>query len=114
MAHTQNPIHHRDVEGILALPGIYRKPLAYSEDFNLNYFELAQGSVIPLHSHEPSQIGFVISGKVRFFTEHSEFIAEPGHSYVFERNEKHGAEILEDARIIDVFHPLREDYLPET
>ena len=109
---STNPIHHRDVTPIPAVPGITRKPLAFNADGNLNYFELQKGSIISLHNHEPSQLGFVIKGKVRFFTEDSEFIAEPGHSYVFGRNEDHGAEVLEDSELIEMFSPLREDYLP--
>lgn len=109
---TKNPIHHSAVAGIPALPGIIRKPLAYNPDGNLNFFELKKGSYIPLHHHEPSQIGFIITGKVRFFTETEEFIVTPGFSYVFDRNEKHGAEILEDTELIEMFSPLRTDYLP--
>jgi hypothetical protein len=30
--------------------------------------------------------------------------------YVFNSNEKHGALILEDTEVIDVFNPSRDDY----
>jgi len=112
MLRSTNPINQSGIEGVIALPGILRKPLAYNDDVNLNFFELKQGSVIPLHSHDPTQIGYMIAGKVRFFTEQTEFIAIPGDSYVFNRNEKHGAEILEDSKLIEIFSPMRHEYLP--
>ncbi|GAH24642.1 unnamed protein product [marine sediment metagenome] len=43
-------------------------------------------------------------------TENEEFIAKKGDSYVFDSNEKHGAIIMEDTDVIDVFNPAREDY----
>lgn len=113
MESSQNPINPKDVAEIPALEGIIRKPLAYTKEGNLNYFELKKGSLVPLHQHDAAQVGYIISGKLRFFTEDSEFLGTSGDSYAFGRNEKHGAEILEDAVVLDFFSPLREDYLPK-
>jgi len=76
----------------------------------LCHFILDKNSKVPLHSHKEHQIGYVIKGQLQFFTENEEFLAQKGESYVFESNEKHGAKILEDSEVIDVFNPPREDY----
>ncbi len=52
----------------------------------------------------------MLKGKLKFITENGEFIAKEGDSYVFDSNEKHGAILLEDTDVIDVFSPAREDY----
>jgi len=105
-----NTVNKSSVNLIEALPGIYRKTLIYNENMMLCHFFLKENSNVPLHSHEEHQIGYVIKGKLQFFTENEEFLAEEGDSYVFESNEKHGAKILEDSEVIDVFNPSREDY----
>ena len=107
----KGPINKDSVESVKALEGIYRKTLAYDEKVMLCHFFLEKGASIPLHDHEAHQIGYVLSGVVKFKTEdRGEFIANPGDSYVFDSNEKHGAEILEDAEVIEVFSPMREEY----
>ena len=105
-----NPVNKSSVKSIEALPGIYRKTLIYNNNMMLCHFILEENSEVPLHSHKEHQIGYVIKGKLQFFTENEKFMAEEGDSYVFESNEKHGAKILEDSEVIDVFSPSREDY----
>ena len=106
----ENTVNKSSVKSIEALPGIYRKTLIYNDNMMLCHFILEENSEVPLHSHKEHQIGYVIKGKLQFFTENEKFMAEEGDSYVFESNEKHGAKILKASEVIDVFSPLREDY----
>lgn len=106
----KNPINKSSINAIEALTGIYRKTLIYNDNLMLCHFFLEKNSEVPLHSHKEHQIGYIIKGKLHFFTEDGEFMAEEGDSYVFESNEKHGAKILENSELIDVFSPSREDY----
>jgi quercetin dioxygenase-like cupin family protein len=99
------------IEFIKALDGIYRKTLAYNDHLMLCYFMLHKGSEVPIHFHKEYQIGYVLKGKLKFITENGSFIVKEGDSYVFESYEKHGAIILEDSNLIDVFNPSREDYI---
>jgi len=105
-----NKISKNDIQAIKVLDGIFRRTLSYNENLMLCHFYLEKGSNVPLHSHEQHQVGYVIKGKLRFFTEQSEFIAQEGDSYIFNANEKHGAAILEDSEVIDIFNPARDDY----
>lgn len=93
-------------------PGIDRVTMSYNDDNMLCYFYLAEGTGLPLHRHLAAQNGFVISGRIRFFRESGEsFVAGPGDGYIFESNEAHGSEILEDSEIIECFTPMRPDYV---
>lgn len=96
---------------IEALPGIFRTTLAYNKETMLCHFQLKQGSAIPIHNHVAVQIGYVISGKLKFQKQDgSSFIAESGTGYVFESEEQHGAEALEDSEVIECFAPMRPEY----
>jgi quercetin dioxygenase-like cupin family protein len=105
-----NPTNKDDVEPVKALEGIKRKTLMYNKDVMLCHFSLKKGSEIPLHHHVAHQIGYVLKGKLELITKSNRFIAKKGDSYVFNSNEKHGAKILENSEVIEVFNPAREDY----
>ncbi|TXT66754.1 MAG: Cupin domain protein [Promethearchaeota archaeon] len=106
----ENPTNKDDIEPIQALEGIYRKTLIYNENVMLCLFYLDKNASIPIHNHEAHQIGYILKGKIKFLLEDGSFLAEMGDSYVFNSMEKHGAEIIEDSEVIEVFSPSRNDY----
>ena len=99
------------IPSVETLKGIFRKTLVYNNNIMLCHFYLKKGSEVPIHSHEQDQVGYVIRGKLQFFTPNHEFIASKGDSYLFNSNEKHGAKVLSDSEVIDIFSPFREDYI---
>jgi quercetin dioxygenase-like cupin family protein len=107
---SERTISKDRIEPTKIIQGVFRKTLAYNDSVMLCHFLLEKDAKIPIHNHKEHQIGYVINGKVNFLTENGDFIAKTGDSYVFDSNEKHGAIILEKSEIIEVFHPLREDY----
>jgi len=107
---TVNNINKSDINPVEMLPGILRRTLVYNKDLMLCHFFLKKGSEVPIHSHEQHQVGYVIKGKLKFTTDKGEFISQQGDSYIFTSNEKHGAILLEDSEVIDVFSPARDDY----
>lgn len=110
---TRNPINLDDITPFEALPGIFRQTLAYNQDTMLCFFRLEKGAEIPLHDHPNVQIGYILSGKVNFLTESDDFIAANGDSYVFEAGEKHGAVVINNTQLIEVFYPYRPEYEPQ-
>ena len=92
--------------------GIFRTTLAYNESIMLCHFSMTKGAKVPLHSHPASQNGYVIRGRLRFIRgdKAEGFIAEAGCSYVFNGGEPHGAEVLEEAEVIECFSPMRPEY----
>jgi quercetin dioxygenase-like cupin family protein len=66
----------------------------------------------PQHRHPHEQMSIVVSGRVRFFIEGEERICLPGDVLQFPANCLHGATMMdEEVVLIDVFSPLREDFL---
>lgn len=95
-------------------PGIIRTTMSYNEASMICHFVMKKGASIPLHQHEAVQNGYAIKGKLRFLQEGGgSLVVEQGDGYIFESNEKHGAEALEDSEIIECFTPMRPEFLDD-
>jgi quercetin dioxygenase-like cupin family protein len=92
--------------------GVELSTLVHGEKTLMGQFKIAKGSAIPAHSHPHEQTGFMISGKIRFNVEGEVMDVETGDSWCLPGGVEHSAEALEDSIIIEVFSPVREDYLP--
>ena len=95
------------------LPGIELKTLVYGEKTLLSEFTLRAGSILPSHSHPQEQTGYLIKGNIRLMIGEQTFDVMPGDSWSIPSNMLHSAEIIQDSVAVEVFSPLREDYLPE-
>lgn len=69
------------------------------------------GDNVPKHSHPNEQSGYVISGKYRIQYQNYNEILLPGDSYSIPDNIEHSMEVIEAGEVIDVFTPIRKDYL---
>jgi len=92
--------------------GVELTTLVHGEKTLMGQFKIAKGSAIPSHSHPHEQTGFLVAGKLRFNVEGEVMDTEPGDSWCLAGGVEHSAEALEDSVIIEVFSPVREDYLP--
>ena len=97
-----------------ALEGIKIKTLVFGDKTLFTEFLLNKGSVLPKHVPPHEQAGYLLSGRIRLSIGEETFEAEPGDSWCIHGSVEHGAEILEDSVAIEVFSPVREDYLPES
>jgi quercetin dioxygenase-like cupin family protein len=69
--------------------------------------------VTSVHSHPHEQITLVERGRVRFTIAGAERLAGAGDVLHFPSDLAHGATILdEEVVLIDIFTPVREDFLP--
>ena len=97
----------------LALMGIEQKTLVYGEKTLMTEFLLKKGNNLPRHTHPHEQTGYLVKGKIRLSIGAQEFEAQPGDSWCIPGGVEHGAEVIEDSVAIEVFSPVREDYLPK-
>jgi quercetin dioxygenase-like cupin family protein len=73
----------------------------------------APHTVTAVHSHPHEQITIVERGRVDFFVDGQRKTAVAGDVLVFPSNIQHGATMLdEEVVLVDIFSPLREDFLP--
>ena len=97
-----------------ALAGAQFKTLVYGERTLFAEFRLEKGSKIPAHRHPHEQTGYLVKGRIRLFIGEETFEAEPGDSWSIRGDVEHGVEVISDSVAIEVFSPVREDYLPES
>jgi quercetin dioxygenase-like cupin family protein len=93
--------------------GVEMKPLTHGEKTLLARFHLEKGAVIPMHAHIYEQTGFMLSGRMQFTIGDEKLDCEPGDSWCIPGDVLHGVEVLEDSVVVEVFSPVREDYLPD-
>ena len=92
--------------------GISRKILAFDKDMMICHFKMKKGVETAAHDHLAVQSGYVISGKVKFTKGNGEaFTVSQGMGYMFSSMEKHAASILEDSELVEIFAPMRKEFL---
>jgi quercetin dioxygenase-like cupin family protein len=66
--------------------------------------------LVPEHSHHNEQVSIMEKGRVKFVIGGVERVLGPGEMAHMPPNVPHWVEVLEDAVIVDVFAPCREDW----
>ena len=94
-------------------PGVERKTLVYGEKTLMTEFLLKRGNPLPQHSHPHEQSGYLVKGRIRLTIGSEQNEATTGDSWCIPGGVEHSAEVLEDSIAIEVFSPVREDYLPK-
>jgi quercetin dioxygenase-like cupin family protein len=92
--------------------GVHLKTLVWGEKTMLCEFKIEEGKGLPLHAHPHEQTGCLISGRMRFTIGSETFEVEPGDSWSIKGNVEHAAEAFEESIGVEVFSPVREEYLP--
>ena len=92
--------------------GVTRKVLAYSKNLMTVELHFEKGAVGAPHSHPHEQIGYIISGKLVYQEAGCEDkILGTGDTYYVAPNVVHGVQILEETKLLDIFTPMREDFV---
>ena len=85
-----------------------------AERVTIAQFELKRGGIVPRHSHESEQVTCMISGALKFTMDGQEVVVRAGEALQIPSWVEHEAEVLEDAVAIDVFSPVRQDWVDRT
>jgi quercetin dioxygenase-like cupin family protein len=81
------------------------------EKITLAFLTMKAGCAVPTHSHESEQFSYVVSGALKFDIGGEEVTVRGGELVVIPSRVPHSAVALEDTTGIDVFSPIREDWL---
>ena len=93
------------------LDGIQIKTLCYGESTLMTEFLLQKDAILPEHTHPYEQTGYLVKGKLRLYIGGKSKELVPGDSWNIDKDVLHKADVLEDSVAIEVFSPVREDYL---
>lgn len=99
------------VRAVEMFPGVVRRTLNSGANATLVEVTIAAGETVPEHTHPHEQIGYLVSGRLRFRIGDEERVLNAGDSWLAPGGVPHVVTALEDAVAIDVFSPVREEYL---
>ncbi len=100
----------QDIEHEVMSPGIARRVI-HSGRMTTARIYLEKGSVVPRHSHDNEQLSHVLEGRLRFELDSGPVEAGAGEVVEIPSNEPHRVVALEDSMAMDVFAPVREDWI---
>ena len=91
--------------------GVTRRILAYTDGLMCVENTFEQGAVGALHSHPHTQITYVVSGAFSFTIDGETRTVRAGDTLLKEDGVIHGCTCLEPGILLDIFTPMREDFL---
>ncbi len=94
------------------LDKIKMKTLVYGEKTLLTEVKLEMGALLPRHSHPHEQTGYLVSGRIDLTIGDATHQVGPGDSWCIPGSVGHNAVAHEDSVAVEVFSPVREDYIP--
>jgi quercetin dioxygenase-like cupin family protein len=74
---------------------------------------LKRGALVPMHHHDSEQMTYILQGSLRYVVGGEEIIVREGEVLHIPSGTPHQAEALEDTFELDVFSPVRSDWLRE-
>jgi quercetin dioxygenase-like cupin family protein len=94
--------------------GIQRKLFGYDDKIMLVKVQFEAGAIGAMHNHHHSQVTYVESGIFDMTIGEETKRISTGDAYYVLPHVMHGITCIEPGVLIDVFSPLREDFLPAT
>lgn len=108
-----NNIYHGSEEGYIeVIEGISRKTLVFGDKALLAEFKLQKGKNLPAHKHPEEQVGYLVAGHIILQINGEGYEMNSGDSWAIPGDVEHSAEIIADSIAIEVFAPVRKDYIP--
>ncbi len=92
--------------------GIQMKTLVYGHRTLMAEFRLAEGADLPVHQHDHEQTGYLVSGRIDLIINDTVHEVYPGDSWCIPGKMAHSARAHENSVAVEVFSPVREEYLP--
>ena len=104
-------VYAKDVESILAADGVKRRILAYTDELMCVENVFDTGAVGAIHTHPHTQLTYVVSGKFRFTVGEDIYEVKAGDTLLKRDGVVHGCTALEGGILLDIFTPMRDDFI---
>jgi quercetin dioxygenase-like cupin family protein len=99
-----------DLKELQLAPGISAR-VVNTGNQSMAHVILDEGAAIPAHTHHNEQVANVIEGELELVVDGETVLLGPGHSLVLAPMVPHSARAVKRCYVIDVFHPVREDFV---
>lgn len=91
--------------------GVKRKIMGYDDKIMLVQVHFSEGGIGALHEHYHSQVTYVVSGEFELTIGDEVRLLKGGDSFYIPPHVCHGAVCKKEGMLIDVFSPIREDFM---
>jgi quercetin dioxygenase-like cupin family protein len=91
--------------------GLKRKIMSYDENLMMVKVSFEKGGIGTLHSHFHTQMSYVDCGSFEITIGDQTRSLRKGDAYYIPPHVVHGALCIEEGVLVDIFTPLREDFI---
>ena len=106
-----NVVFHGDAPLCELGGGVSRRVRAYNGQLMIVEVNFEAGGVGSVHTHPHRQSTYVRSGRFRFTVDGEPVEVGPGDTIAFPPDIPHGTLCLEAGTLLDIFTPMREDFV---
>jgi len=107
-------LHRWDEIALEKVTEMISRKLVTGEREMLAQIYLKKGALVPMHSHESEQMTYVLQGALKFLINGEEITVREGEVLHIPSWVEHQAEALDDTFELDLFSPIRQDWLDHT
>ena len=104
-------VYNKEVTPTPCEPGVSRKVLTYSDELMMCEITFEKGAKGNFHQHEHLQITYIAEGSFEFTIGDETKIVSNGDSVYMPSNVRHGVTCLEAGKLVDVFNPMRKEFI---
>lgn len=98
-----------DIKQLQLADGIAARIIT-TDTMTIAHVTLTAGALLPEHQHHHEQVVNVTAGELELIVDGQPHRLTPGKVMVLAPNMPHSGRAITDCRVIDVFHPIREDF----
>ena len=104
-------LHRWDEIALEKVTEMISRKIVSGEREMLAQIYLKRGALVPIHAHDSEQMTYILQGSLRFLVDGEEIIVREGEVLHIPSRLPHQAEALEDTLELDVFSPVRTEWL---
>jgi quercetin dioxygenase-like cupin family protein len=104
-------LHRWDELALDRVTEMISRKIVTGERQMLAQVHLKRGALVPMHAHESEQMTYVLQGALKVLAGGEEVIVREGEVLHIPSGVEHQAEALDDTFVLDVYSPVREDWL---
>jgi unsaturated pyranuronate lyase len=108
---AQIRIHRWDEIALEKVTEMISRKIVSGEREMLAQIYLKRGALVPMHAHESEQMTYILQGALRFLIAGEEITVREGEVLHIPSGVPHQSEALEDTLELDVFSPIRAEWV---
>ncbi|WP_299368083.1 cupin domain-containing protein [Winogradskyella sp.] len=89
----------------------YKARFLHTNAVTIAFWEVEPDAELPMHNHIHEQVSQILEGEFEMTIDGITKIHKPGSVLVIPSNVPHSGKAITACKILDIFSPVREDYL---